>query len=281
MGATPVFVDIDPTTYNMDSGSLRRAIAHAKELDLRPAAVIPVDLFGLPADYPAFQAIADEEGLVLIGDSAQGWGGTINDRMTGTFGRVTTTSFFPAKPLGCYGDGGAIFTDDADLAAHLDSLRVHGKGTEKYDNVRIGMNSRLDTLQAAILLEKHAVYADEITARNAVAERYTEALHNHLVTPTVPEGFRSIWAQYTLKAKNREEREATMTTLKEQGIPSAVYYPCPLHQQTAYTCFPRDPEGLPNSIKAAQCVFSLPMHPYLNAEAVERVCDTVVRAVAA
>jgi len=279
MGATPVFVDIDPATYNMDAASLRRAIAHARELNLRPAAVIPVDLFGLPADYPALQAIADEENIVLISDSAQGWGGTINGRMTGTFGRVTTTSFFPAKPLGCYGDGGAIFTDDADLAAHLDSLRVHGKGIEKYDNVRIGMNSRLDTLQAAILLEKLAIYADEITARNAVAERYDTALHHHVLIPHVPEGLRSIWAQYTLKAKNREEREATMTALKEQGIPTAVYYPRPLHEQTAYMNFPSDPEGLPNSTKAAQCVFSLPMHPYLRAESIQRVCDAVVRAV--
>lgn len=281
MGATPVFVDIDSATYNMDSGSFLRAIAHAKQLGLRPAAVIPVDLFGLPADYEALQAIADEESMVVIGDSAQGWGGTINGRMTGTFGSVTTTSFFPAKPLGCYGDGGAVFTDDANLAAHLDSLRVHGKGTEKYDNIRIGMNSRLDTLQAAILLEKLAIYAEEIEARNAVAERYTAALHNHFTTPFVPAGYRSIWAQYTIKAKNANAREAVMNALKDQGIPTAIYYPRPLHEQTAFKSFPTDPEGLPNSTNAAQCVFSLPMHPYLNAESIERVCEAIVRAGAA
>jgi len=281
MGATPVLVDIDPVTYNIDAASLRRAIAHAKYLGLRPAAVIPVDLFGLPADYPALQEIADYEGMFLIGDSAQGWGGTINGRMTGTFGHVTTTSFFPAKPLGCYGDGGAIFTEDAELASHLDSLRVHGKGTEKYENVRIGMNSRLDTIQAAILLEKLAIYADEIKARNAVAERYSVALHNQLITPHVPEGFRSIWAQYTVKTESAEIRERVMAELKDQGIPTAIYYPRPLHEQTAFKSFPIDPEGLPNSTDASQRVFSLPMHPYMEAETIKRVCDAVVRVVQA
>ena len=265
MGATPVFVDVDLSTYTMDPNSLRRAVYHAKALGLRPAAVIPVDLFGLPADYAAIQTIADEENMFLICDSAQGWGGTIDGQMTGTFGHATTTSFFPAKPLGCYGDGGAIFTDDAELAATLDSLRVHGKGSEKYDNVRIGMNSRLDTLQAAILLEKLSVYADEITARNTIAEHYTAALHNRFVTPHVPTGYRSIWAQYTLRAEDSRARDAIMAALKSEGIPTAIYYPRPLHEQTAYASFPTDPEGLPNSSKAAQRVFSLPMHPYLDA----------------
>lgn len=279
IGSTPVFVDIDPATYNMDAESLGRAVTHAKTLGLRPAAVIPVDLFGLPANYPALEAIAEQEGLALIGDSAQGWGGTINGRMTGSFGCASTTSFFPAKPLGCYGDGGAIFTDDADLAAVLDSLRVHGKGSEKYDNVRIGMNSRLDTLQAAILLEKLAIYSDEVAARNAVAERYTAALRTHFVTPHVPEGYRSIWAQYTLKATSAAARDAVRVTLEKEGIPTAVYYPRPLHEQTAYTGFPTDPEGLPNSEDAAQRVFSLPMHPYMTPEMTERVCNALSRAV--
>ena len=280
MGATPVFVDIDPATYNMDPESLRRAIAHAREIGLRPAAVIPVDLFGLPADYPAIEAIAGAEGLVLIGDSAQGFGGQINGRMTGTFGRATTTSFFPAKPLGCYGDGGAIFTDDKDLAALLDSLRVHGKGTEKYDNVRIGMNSRLDTLQAAILLEKLSVYADEIDARQAVAQRYSRALHNRFATPAIPDGMSSVWAQYTLRAADSTERDRIMAVLKAQGIPTAIYYPRPLHTQTGYASYPTDPRGLPASEAAAACVFSLPMHPYLDASDQQRIIDALDAAVA-
>ena len=271
MGATPVFVDVDLSTYTMDPNSLRRAINHAKELGLRPAAVIPVDLFGLPADYATIRTITDEENMFLICDSAQGWGGTIDGQMTGTFGHATTTSFFPAKPLGCYGDGGAIFTDDAELAATLDSLRVHGKGSEKYDNVRIGMNSRLDTLQAAILLEKLSVYADEVETRNSIAERYTEALHNRFVTPHVPQGYRSIWAQYTLRAEDSGARDAIMATLKSEGIPTAVYYPRPLHAQTAYAVFPTDPAGLVHSKSASEQVFSLPMHPYLTKDQIDSI----------
>lgn len=264
LGATPVFVDINPTTYNMDPASLVRAITHAKTLGLRPAVVIPVDLFGLPADYPAITVIARTEGLKIIGDSAQGFGGLINGQMTGNFGDITTTSFFPAKPLGCYGDGGALFTDDDDLAALLDSLRIHGKGREKYDNIRIGMNSRLDTLQAAILIEKLAVYGGEIEARQRVAEQYTTALHNQIGTPYVPDGYRSIWAQYTLRARDTAARDAIMAHLKAEGIPSVIYYPRPLHTQGAYKEFPCDPAGLSKSEAAAQVVFSLPMHPYLG-----------------
>ena len=192
--------------------------------------------------------------------------------MTGSFGDITTTSFFPAKPLGCYGDGGAVFTDDAELATLLDSLRVHGKGTEKYDNVRIGTNSRLDTLQAAILLEKLAIYGDEIEARNRVAARYTQALHNKFKTPHVPDGYRSIWAQYTLQA---EGRDGVMAALKEEGIPSVVYYPRPLHTQSAYADYPMDPNGLAVSEAAAGNVFSLPMHPYLDEETQDRVISAL------
>lgn len=271
VGATPVFVDIDQASYNMDPSSLRRAIAQARAKGLTPKAVIAVDLFGLPADYPAIEEIANAEGMTLICDSAQGWGGEINGRKTGTFGHMTTTSFFPAKPLGCYGDGGAVFTDDAELAAALDSLRVHGKGSEKYDNVRVGTNSRLDTLQAAILLEKLAIYADELDARNRAAARYTAALHNRFQTPTVPQGYRSIWAQYTLLAADQAERSAAMARLKAAGIPSAVYYPRPLHTQTAYAGFPADPAGLPVSEEAAARVFSLPMHAYLSDQDIDLV----------
>jgi len=264
LGATPVFVDIDPATYTMAPQSLSRAIAHAREIGLNPAAVIPVDLFGLPANYPAILDIAESEGLVVIGDSAQGFGGRIGNRMTGTFGAITTTSFFPAKPLGCYGDGGALFTDDDDLAAILDSLRVHGKGSEKYDNVRIGMNSRLDTLQAAILLEKFAIYPDEIDARQSVADRYTAALAGRVTIPRVPPGYRSVWAQYTIRLEDETERAAVMARLKEAGVPSVVYYPRPLHTQGAYSHFPSDPQGLPESEAAAARVLSLPMHPYMT-----------------
>ena len=271
MGATPVFVDIDPLTYNMDPASLERAIGHAKTFGLRPAAVIPVDLFGLPADFPALQAIADAAGLVVIDDSAQGFGGLIDGRMTGSFGKITTTSFFPAKPLGCYGDGGALFTDDDDLATLLDSLHIHGKGSEKYDNVRIGMNSRLDTIQAAVLLEKLAIYDDEIEARQRVARRYTDTLHNHFVTPHVPDGYRSIWAQYTVRAPNSAARDAIMGKLKEAGVPTTVYYPRPLHTLSVYASFPCDPAGLPASEAAADQVFSLPMHPYLEQDVQEQI----------
>jgi len=277
VSATPVFVDIDPATYNMDADSLRRSIRHSRELGLRPAAVIAVDLFGLPADYPALQKVADDECIVLICDSAQGWGGMIDGSMTGTFGRVTTTSFFPAKPLGCYGDGGAIFTDDADFATHLQSLRVHGMGSEKYDNVRIGMNSRLDTIQAAILLEKLEVYTEEILTRNALAKVYTSELHASFATPYVAAGYRSIWAQYTLKAQSELDRHRVMSALKDEGIPTAVYYPRPLHSQTAYAGFPADPEGLPNSIEVAKCIFSLPMHPYLKPDDQWRIIDCLKR----
>lgn len=280
VGATPIFVDVDLESYNMSPASLLRAIEHAKTLGLRPAAVIPVDLFGLPADYDSLERIACDHQMVLIEDSAQGWGGTSKGRMTGTFGKIATTSFFPAKPLGCYGDGGAIFTDDAEIASILQSYRVHGKGTEKYDNVRIGMNSRLDTLQAAILLEKLAVYANEIEKRQQIAARYSAALANHFVTPHIPEDTRSIWAQYTVRAQSEAEREHAMVTLKAAGIPSVIYYPKPLHKQTAYLDFPTDPDGLHNSEIAAATVFSLPMSPYLTAADQDRVI-AVLQSIAA
>lgn len=277
-GAVPVFVDVDLATYNMCPNSLSRAIEHARDLGLRPAVIIPVDLFGLPADYPEVSRIAEAASAVVIGDSAQGFGGSIKGQMTGTFGKITTTSFFPAKPLGCYGDGGALFTDDADLAVLLDSLRVHGKGAEKYDNVRIGRNSRLDTLQAAVLLEKLAVYGEEIEARNRIARRYTADLSTKFATPVIPEGYRSIWAQYTLRTDTPAARDNAMSALKAAGIPSAIYYPRPLNKQTAYREFPCDPNGLPNSELAAQTVFSLPMHPYLSEADQDRVIDVLSRA---
>lgn len=263
-GATPIMVDVDAASFNMDVASLKRAIIHAKTLGLRPAGVIPVDLFGLPADYDAIEAIAAEEGMWVIGDSAQGFGATYRGRVTGSIGTIATTSFFPAKPLGCYGDGGALFTADDELAALVQSYRVHGKGSHKYDNERIGLNSRLDTLQAAILIEKLAIYPDEIAARQVVAQRYAEGIGDALITPTVPDDCQSVWAQYTVRTRLGQDRDGIMAALKEYGVPTVVYYPRPLHQQTAYKAFPSDPAGLPVAEELAQSVFSLPMHPYLD-----------------
>ena len=281
LGATPVFVDCRADTFNMDPASLERAIAHARSLGLEPKTVVPVDLFGLPADMPAIEAIAAENGIDVLCDSAQGFGGTIGGKMTGTFGRVSTTSFFPAKPLGCYGDGGAIFTDDDDLASLIDSLRVHGKGSDKYDNVRIGLNSRLDTLQAAILSVKLSVYRSEIEARDRVAERYNARITNLVDTPRPPAGYGSVWAQYTVKLTSGEERTAVQATLGESGVPTAVYYPMPLHLQTAYRDYPQDPDGLPVSEDLSARVLSLPMHPYLTEEVQDYIIEAFNSAVLA
>ena len=213
----------------------------------------------------------------ILADSAQGYGAIYKGRRTGSIGTIATTSFFPAKPLGCYGDGGAIFTDDAELAKLIDSLRVHGKGSDKYDNVRIGLNSRLDTLQAAILLEKLAVYEDEIARRQVVAQRYAEALGDAIAVPQVPEGCTSVWAQYTLKAQDTAQRDRIMASLRDDGIPSVVYYPRPLHTQTAYAGFLRDPQGLGTAERLAGQVLSLPMHPYLTSDDQDKVVSAVLR----
>lgn len=276
LNATPVFVDCLPDTFNMDPASLERAIAHAREEGLNPACVIPVDLFGLPADYDRILGIARENGLKVIGDSAQGFGGTYHGRMTGTLCDITTTSFFPAKPLGCYGDGGAVFTDDDELAALLDSFRIHGKGSHKYFNERVGMNSRLDTLQAAILIEKLGIYRDEIEKRQAVADRYNAALSNRYEVPYVPDGLTSVWAQYTIKTASEEERSALQERAKAAGVPTVVYYPVPLHRQAAYGGFPGDPAGLAVTEDLARRVVSLPMHAYLPAETQERIIEAVI-----
>ena len=276
VNATPVFVDVLPDTFNMDPESLKRAIAAAKAAGLRPACVIPVDLFGLPADYDVLIAIAHENGMSVVDDSAQGYGASYHGRITGSLGDITTTSFFPAKPLGCYGDGGALFTDDDELALLLDSFRIHGKGSHKYFNDRIGLNSRLDTLQAAILLEKLAVYPDEIEKRQAVAQRYTNALSNRFETPYIPDGLTSVWAQYTLKTASRQERDALQQRAKDAGVPTVVYYPIPLHRQNAYKDFPADPAGLGVSEDLADRVVSLPMHAYLEPEVQDRIIAAVV-----
>ncbi|HEY1545311.1 MAG TPA: DegT/DnrJ/EryC1/StrS family aminotransferase [Xanthobacteraceae bacterium] len=277
LGATPLFVDVEEATFNIDLGSFERAIAKAKRLGLKPRAVIPVDLFGLPADHDALAAIAATEDMFILDDAAQAFGATYKGRPLGTFGLATATSFFPAKPLGCYGDGGAIFTDDDELAALLVSLRVHGHGTSQYDNVRIGLTGRLDTLQAAVLLEKLKIFPDEIAARNKVAERYNNALGNVATVPRIPDGYASVWAQYTIRVE-AGRRADLASALKAEGIPTAIYYPKPLHRQEAYERFPYAEGGLPVSDRLVQEVISLPMHAYLDEPTQDRIVDAVQRA---
>jgi dTDP-4-amino-4,6-dideoxygalactose transaminase len=279
LGATPVFVDIDETTFNIDVASLKSAILVAKQKGLKPKAVIPVDLFGLPADHDAVAAVANAGGLFVLDDAAQGFGGVYKGRKIGTLAPATATSFFPAKPLGCFGDGGAVMTDDDGLAEVIRSLRVHGQGADRYDNVRIGVTGRLDTMQAAILIEKLKIFADEIGARNRVAKRYNEALAEVAIVPKVPEGYISVWAQYTIRLKPGR-RDKLAADLKAQGIPTAVYYPRPLHKLAAYTGFPVAEGGVPVCEKLADEVISLPMHAYLDAPTQDRVIVAVKRALA-
>jgi dTDP-4-amino-4,6-dideoxygalactose transaminase len=262
LGAVPYFVEIDEQTFNMDPGSLKQAIAECARSDLTPRAVIAVDLFGQAADYEAIRVICDENNLKLISDAVQGFGATVNGKQSIEWADFVSTSFFPAKPLSCSGDGGATLTRDEETADIMRSLRVNDKGTHKYNTVRIGMNGRLDTIQAAILVEKPAVFADEIDRRNAIADRYTEALGDILDVPRVPEGYVSTWAQYTLKMKVGA-REDFAAALKDAGVPTAFYCPKPLNHQTTYENFPVAANGLPVSEELSQRILSLPMHPYL------------------
>jgi len=286
LGATPVFVDVDPVTYNMDPVKLAAAIEGIKaEGELTPRVVIAVDLFGQPADYPAIKAIVDQHGLKLISDSAQGFGCTIEGKHPLNWADVTTTSFFPAKPLGCYGDGGAVLTNDDELAQLMDSIRVHGKAVgvdlegrdfdhdPKYLAMRIGLNSRLDTIQAAVLIEKLKVFGEEIKWRGAAAERYNEGLRPHVAkVPDLPKGNVSNWAQYTIEHPNRE---ALAAHLKAAGVPTAVYYPIPMHMQPAYEHFPQGAGGLPVTERLKDVVISLPMHSDLTAEVQAVIIDAV------
>jgi dTDP-4-amino-4,6-dideoxygalactose transaminase len=274
-GATPVFVDVDEATFNIDANSLKRGIATAKKLGLKPRAVIPVDLFGQSADHDAIGAIAEADGMFVLDDAAQAIGASYKGRRLGTFGLVTATSFFPAKPLGCFGDGGAIFTDDAGLAETLRSVRVHGQGSDKYDNVRLGLTGRLDTMQAAVLLEKLKIFDDEIAARNKVAERYAQGLGNVVTVPRLASGCSSVWAQYTIRLPQGSDRDGFAATLKAQGIPTAIYYPKSMHQQTAYRDFPVADGGLPASERLSNDVISLPMHAYLDQPTQERIIKAV------
>jgi dTDP-4-amino-4,6-dideoxygalactose transaminase len=272
VGATPVFVDVIEDTFNLDPARLETAIAFSKGQGLRPRAVIAVDLFGQPADYTALAPIAAAQDMFVLCDAAQSFGASLSGRRVGTFGRATATSFFPAKPLGCYGDGGAVLTDDDDLAVVLRSLRAHGQGTNKYDNVRIGINGRLDTMQAAILLQKLTIFEDEIDARQRIARLYAGLLGDVVRLPQLIEGAVSTWAQYTIVT---ERRDSVIAACRRAGAPTAIYYPIPLSRQTAYRHFPSGPEGVPVSERLAQQVVSLPMHPYLDPATQERVAAAV------
>lgn len=281
-GATPVFVDVEENTFNISTDDLERAIQETlAEGNLRPRVIIAVDLFGLPANYPVLRQIADKYHLLILEDGAQGFGGDILGKRACSFGDISTTSFFPAKPLGCYGDGGALFTNDDEWAALADSYRVHGKGSFKYDNVRIGMNSRLDTLQAVILKVKLKAFADnELEAVKRVASQYTALLHDVVKTPFIPDGFGSSWAQYTIRLESKERRDSLQAHLKEQGIPSMVYYPTPMHLQTAFK-----PDGsggsyitgreCRTSTKLCKTVLSLPMHPFLTDEEIHFISEFI------
>jgi dTDP-4-amino-4,6-dideoxygalactose transaminase len=277
VGATPVFVDVTPDTYNMDPHSLQAAIdTVTKEGRLRLACVIPVDLFGQPADYDQINDIAHRHGMFVLGDAAQSFGATWRGTRVGGLAEVTATSFFPAKPLGCYGDGGAVFTNDDALVEVLKSVRVHGQGADRYDNVRIGINGRMDTLQAAVLIEKLRIFPKEIEARQAAAETYNNAFQDVAVTPFVNAQATSVWAQYTLQVDRRND---VVARLKEARIPTAIYYPRPLHTQAPYVNYPKSPGGLPVCEWLAGRVFSLPMHPYLDEKTQQQVIDGVRKAV--
>jgi dTDP-4-amino-4,6-dideoxygalactose transaminase len=276
-GASPVFVDVEEKTFNIDLASLDRAITDAKRAGLTLKAIIPVDLFGQPADLDAVAAIAKREGMFVISDAAQSFGATYKGKRVGTQALLTTTSFFPAKPLGCYGDGGAVFTDDDKLAEVLRSIRVHGQGADKYDNVRIGMTGRLDTIQAAVLIEKLKIFQDEIEARNRVAQRYAAGLKDVAIVPEVASGYGSVWAQYTIRV---EKRDALAAVLQTRGVPTAIYYPKPLHRQEPYKRYLIAGNGLPVTDKLAAEVISLPMHPYLDEPTQERVIAAVREALA-
>jgi dTDP-4-amino-4,6-dideoxygalactose transaminase len=287
-GATPVFVDVDATTYNIDVVSLEAAIQKVlADGRLKPRVIVAVDLFGLPANYPLVKAVAKKYDLLILEDGAQGFGGSITPPTSHlspltfkacSFGDISTTSFFPAKPLGCYGDGGAVFTDNDEWAALINSYRVHGKGTDKYDNVRIGLNSRLDTMQAAILQVKLRAFDKEVERVNEAARHYTRLLRDYVVTPVIPEGFGSSWAQYTIQLPNEAKRNELQQKLKDAGIPSMVYYPKTMHQQTAFANLQSSKVNVqcPTAERLCATVLSLPMHPYLEPSDIEHVCSTLI-----
>ena len=277
VGATPIFVDTNPRTFNIDTNKLEKAIIEVqKEGTLVPRVIIPVDLFGQPADFEAIYALAKRYNLLILEDGAQGFGGSINGKKACSFGDIATTSFFPAKPLGCYGDGGALFTDNDAYYDKLKSLRIHGKGKFKYDNVRVGLNSRLDTLQAGILLPKLRVFKEyELDNRNTFAQIYSNSLENVVEVPYVPKNMISSWAQYTVLLNSSEEREYLQNKLKERDIPTMIYYPTPLHKQKVYEAYNFNLSDLNVSEEISQRCLSLPMHPYLEEKKIGIICDEI------
>ena len=276
-GATPVFVDVDRDTFNICVADLERKIEQTlKAGKLKPRVIIAVDLFGLPADFKAIRKIAEKYNLYVLEDGAQGFGGRIGEQKACTFGDISTTSFFPAKPVGCYGDGGAVFTDNDEWAALIESYHIHGKGSDRYDNVRIGMNSRMDSIQAAVLLVKLKAFAEhELVDINKVSARYTEKLKDIVKTPIVPEGFYSSWAQYTLQVENKEVRNGLQAALKALDIPTAIYYPIPMHRQPAFNYLNINDNLCPISDQLADTVISLPIHPYLTEKDQDMICEAV------
>lgn len=280
-GATPIFIDVDERTFNMDAKKLEKAIKQViNEGKLKPKAIIPVDLFGQTANFPDILNIAKKYDLKVVEDGAQGFGGEINGKKACSFGDISITSFFPAKPLGCYGDGGAIFTDDEEMYKMILSIRIHGKGSFKYENVRVGLNSRMDTIQAAILLPKLEAFEEyELEARNKLANLYEEKLKNIVKTPVVRKGYLSSWAQYTLTMSSEEERNTIQTKLKEAGIPTMIYYPIPLHKQKVYENYNYKVEDLKVSEKLSKCVLSIPMHPYMTEEQVTHISKELIKAI--
>jgi dTDP-4-amino-4,6-dideoxygalactose transaminase len=280
VGATPVFADVEQASFNLDPASLKLACAAAREAGLRPKAVIPVDLFGQPADYDRIMPVAEAEGLFVLDDAAQAFGATYKNRRVGALAPATATSFFPAKPLGCYGDGGAVITEDEELAQVLRSLRVHGEGSGKYDCVRVGLNGRLDTIQAAVLMEKLRIFPEEILARERVARRYSAGLADVATIPRLASGSSSVWAQYTIRLASGR-RDGLAAALKAQGIPTAIHYPVPLHRQQPYQRFPIALGGAPVSERLAEEVISLPMHAYLDESTQDRIIEATRRALGA
>lgn len=279
-GATPIFIDVDERTFNIDTHKLEKAIKKViDEGKLNPKAIIPVDLFGQPANFPEILEIANKYNLKVIEDGAQGFGGSINGKKACSFGEISTTSFFPAKPLGCYGDGGAIFTDDEEMYKKILSIRIHGKGSYKYENIRVGLNSRLDTIQAAILLPKLEAFEKyELDERNKFAKIYSEKLKDVVKVPVILEGYISSYAQYTIILNNEEERNNLQATLKEVGIPTMIYYPIPLHKQIVYNGYDFNLEELKVSENLCKCVLSLPMHPYMSEEQIETISNEIIKA---
>ena len=276
-GGTPVFVDCREDTFNMSPDSLIEAISVIKrDGELKPKGIVAVDLFGQPAEFGRICTIARENGLFVLEDGAQGFGGGIRGQKACSFGDISATSFYPAKPLGCYGDGGAVFTDREDLAEALDSIRIHGQGRNKYDNIRIGLNSRLDTLQAAVLLVKLDYFERELTLREQAAKKYTQQLKDAIEVPAVLNGYTSSWAQYTLKAKNFEERESILHALDQNGIPTAVFYPTPIHKTHAFTDHLFRSRSLAVTENISKRVFSIPMHPYLSGDEISRICSIIL-----